>query len=94
MTLRQRITPDYLYKRSSFGKPGLVCLSLAANYQTQVSERSAKKLKSNLSERQKQIAEGQAGNRGVPKRSGFVEKKKKSKIFLVFPYTRGKYSLT
>lgn len=54
---------------TSFGKPGLACLSLATNYQTQVSERSAKKLKSNASEGQKQIVEGQAGNRGVPKRS-------------------------
>lgn len=25
MTLSQRVTLDYLYKRSSFGKPGLVC---------------------------------------------------------------------
>lgn len=81
MTLSHRDTPDCLHKRSSFGKPGLVCLSLATNYQTQVSERSAKKLKSNLSERQKQIAEGQAGSRGVPKRSRVCWKEKKVKFF-------------
>lgn len=34
LTRRLRVTLDYLYKSSSFGKPGLVCLSLATNYQT------------------------------------------------------------
>lgn len=42
MTHRQGDKIDYLYKRRSFVRPGLVCLCLVINYQTWVAERSAK----------------------------------------------------